>query len=169
MIEPELSPAHQRFVAEYLIDCNATRAAIRAGYAPRSASSTGSRLLSNPDIAADIARRQAEIAEQSEISVKSLLAEAEGARAVAEAAGNGSAMVAAVALKAKIAGLLVERVEDAVERDKLLAGRAQATAFRSAGRLLAEAAESLGLPADATPCANRRCDCRASHCYAGGV
>jgi len=35
------------FIQEYLIDFNATQAAIRAGYSPRSAQVTGSRLLSN--------------------------------------------------------------------------------------------------------------------------
>ncbi|MHB1058089.1 MAG: terminase small subunit [Rhodanobacter sp.] len=33
-----------RFVDEYLIDLNATQAAIRAGYSPRSAARIGSRL-----------------------------------------------------------------------------------------------------------------------------
>lgn len=49
-----LSPKQERFCQEYLIDLNATQAAIRAGYAPRSAAARGSRLLCSPDIRAAI-------------------------------------------------------------------------------------------------------------------
>ena len=51
---PTLSPRRQRFVAEYMVDLNATQAAIRAGYAPGGAKVTGSRLLSNANVAAAI-------------------------------------------------------------------------------------------------------------------
>jgi phage terminase small subunit len=40
-----VTPKEKRFVAEYLNGQNATKAAIAAGYAPRSAAVTGSRLL----------------------------------------------------------------------------------------------------------------------------
>ena len=40
-----------RFVLEYLIDLNATQAAIRAGYSPKTARSPGHRLLTNVAIA----------------------------------------------------------------------------------------------------------------------
>ncbi|MFO1188501.1 MAG: terminase small subunit [Alphaproteobacteria bacterium] len=46
--DPDLSPRRQRFVEEYLIDLNATQAAIRAGYSPGSASQRGSILLADP-------------------------------------------------------------------------------------------------------------------------
>ena len=42
-----LTPKQQRFVDEYLIDLNATQAAIRAGYSPKTAQEQSSRLLSN--------------------------------------------------------------------------------------------------------------------------
>lgn len=41
----------QRFVAEYLVDLNATQAAIRAGYSPKTASQIGERLLRKPQLA----------------------------------------------------------------------------------------------------------------------
>lgn len=59
--EPEqtnLTPKQARFVDEYLIDLNATQAAIRAGYSARSAEVTGSRLLSNAKVAQAIAEAQ---------------------------------------------------------------------------------------------------------------
>jgi phage terminase small subunit len=45
-----LTPKHRRFVAEYLIDLDATHAAIRAGYSKRSASSLGYQLLQKPSV-----------------------------------------------------------------------------------------------------------------------
>jgi phage terminase small subunit len=45
-----LSPKIKRFVAEYLIDLNATQAAIRAGYSPKTAKAQGSRLLTKADV-----------------------------------------------------------------------------------------------------------------------
>lgn len=46
-----LTPKQERFVAEYLIDLNATQAAIRAGYSAKTASSQGERLLRNVEVA----------------------------------------------------------------------------------------------------------------------
>lgn len=45
-----LTPKQGRFVAEYLIDLNATQAAIRAGYSAKTASSQGERLLRNVEV-----------------------------------------------------------------------------------------------------------------------
>jgi phage terminase small subunit len=50
-----LNPKQQRFVAEYLIDLNATQAAIRAGYSKKTAKAQGSRLLTHVDVAAAVA------------------------------------------------------------------------------------------------------------------
>jgi len=46
-----ISHKQQRFVDEYLIDFNATQAAIRAGYSEKSAYSQGERLLKNAEVA----------------------------------------------------------------------------------------------------------------------
>ncbi|MGI9282551.1 MAG: terminase small subunit [Endozoicomonas sp.] len=45
-----MNDKHAHFLAEYLIDQNATRAAIAAGYSKKTARSQGSRLLTNADI-----------------------------------------------------------------------------------------------------------------------
>ena len=55
-----LTPRQQRFVDEYLIDLNATQAAIRAGYSPKTAQSQSSRLLSNVMVRAAIIDGMAE-------------------------------------------------------------------------------------------------------------
>lgn len=46
-----LEPKQARFVTEYLVDLNATQAAIRAGYSKRSARSQACDLLTRPNIA----------------------------------------------------------------------------------------------------------------------
>ncbi len=53
-----MTPKQARFVAEYLIDLNATQAATRAGYSPRTANEQGSRLLADASVAAAIAEGQ---------------------------------------------------------------------------------------------------------------
>ena len=69
MPEPTaLTPKQQRFVDEYLIDLNATQAAIRAGYKADNADVTGPRLLGNVGVAAAIKARQQVRAEASELN-----------------------------------------------------------------------------------------------------
>lgn len=45
-----MTKKQKRFCDEYLIDCNATQAAIRAGYSEKTARQTASEILSKPDI-----------------------------------------------------------------------------------------------------------------------
>lgn len=49
-----ITPKQQLFVKEYLVDLNATQAAIRAGYSEKTAASQGERLLRNVEVAAYI-------------------------------------------------------------------------------------------------------------------
>ena len=63
-----LTPKQQRFVEEYLIDLNATQAAIRAGYSEKTANEQGSRLLANVSISEAIAEAKNKRAERTEIT-----------------------------------------------------------------------------------------------------
>lgn len=56
----KLTVKQQRFVDEYLIDLNATQAAIRAGYSVRTANEQGSQLLAKLSIQQAIAEKMAE-------------------------------------------------------------------------------------------------------------
>ncbi len=56
----KLNERQQRFVDEYLIDLNATQAAIRAGYSVRTANEQGARLLANVSIQSEISKKMAE-------------------------------------------------------------------------------------------------------------
>lgn len=53
----KLSEQRQRFIDEYVLDPNATQAAIKAGYSPRTARSQGQRLLTKDDIKDEIKER----------------------------------------------------------------------------------------------------------------
>ena len=59
-----LNPKQQRFVAEYLVDYNATQAAIRAGYSPHTANEQGSRLLAHASIRTEIDARSSALMEK---------------------------------------------------------------------------------------------------------
>ena len=63
-----LTPKQQRFVEEYLIDLNATQAAIRAGYSEKTAKSVGHENLTKPDIAKAIQEAQNKRVERTEIT-----------------------------------------------------------------------------------------------------
>lgn len=70
-----LTPKQEMFVAEYLVDLNATQAAIRAGYSEKTANEQGSRLLANVKISAAISEAQAKRSERTEITQDRVLAE----------------------------------------------------------------------------------------------
>lgn len=70
-----LPPRQQRFVNEYLIDLNATQAAIRAGYSAKTADVQGPRLLGNVGVAAAIAKAQAKRSERTGITADRVLQE----------------------------------------------------------------------------------------------
>lgn len=64
----KLTEKQKRFVEEYLIDLNATQAAIRAGYSTDSARQIGTENLSKPSIRAYIDREMAERSRRTGIS-----------------------------------------------------------------------------------------------------
>lgn len=70
-----LNDRQTRFVAEYLIDLNASQAAIRAGYSPINANVTGPRLLSDVRIAAAVAAGKTRQLQTADISAVRVLEE----------------------------------------------------------------------------------------------
>lgn len=63
-----MTPKQARFVDEYLIDANATQAAIRAGYSARTAASVGQENLRKPEIEAAIAGARLARSERTQIT-----------------------------------------------------------------------------------------------------
>ena len=70
------SPKQQRFVEEYLIDLNATQAAVRAGYSEKTSRQIGSENLSKPAIQEAIAKAKIERSEATKIDAQWVLTQA---------------------------------------------------------------------------------------------
>ncbi len=74
MTNISMTPKQQRFVDEYLIDLNATQAAIRAGYSEKTARFIGAENLTKPNISAAIAAAVAKRSERTEVTADYVLA-----------------------------------------------------------------------------------------------
>lgn len=70
-----LTDKQRTFVNEYLVDMNGTQAAIRAGYAPKTAFAQASRLLSNVKVAAFLTEAQKARSDRTEITQDMVLRE----------------------------------------------------------------------------------------------
>lgn len=70
-----MTPKQQRFVDEYLVDLNATQAAIRAGYSTKTARQMASENLSKPDLQDAIASEQLARSEKTGIVAAWVLGE----------------------------------------------------------------------------------------------
>lgn len=70
-----MTKKQKRFVEEYLIDLNATQAAIRAGYSPDTAGSIGSENLKKPEIRARIEKAMAERSKRTGINQDRIIME----------------------------------------------------------------------------------------------
>lgn len=133
-----LTAKQKRFCDEYLIDLNATQAAIRAGYSKRSARQIADKNMSKADIKAYIDARMAEkesqlIADQDEVLkylTSVLRGESQSTEIVVEGVGEGCSEARAIEkapsekdrLKAaellgKRYGIYTEKVESNVDMD----------------------------------------------------
>ncbi len=70
-----LTPKQARFVREYLIDLDATKAARRCGYSPHTAGQQGHRLLKIAEIAREVSLRQTKLFANLELTAENVLEE----------------------------------------------------------------------------------------------
>src|SRR5438105_8689072 len=70
-----LTAKQRRFVEEYLIDLNATKAAERAGYSAKTANEQGAQLLGNAKIQAAIGAAEEERSERTAVTQDRVLRE----------------------------------------------------------------------------------------------
>ena len=130
MAEPKLTLKQRRFIEEYLIDFNATQAAIRAGYSEKTAYSVGHENLSKPEIKSEIDRLTAQMTEKAivtkEMVLQGLLDEAR----MYDDGASHSARVSAWAHLGKHLGIFMDKVE--------LSGKVEVT---SLGSLIDELSE----------------------------
>ncbi len=106
-----MNDKQRRFAEEYLLDSNATQAAIRAGYSAKTAYSQGQRLLSHVEVRRAIQDMQAEHRERTAVTVESLTEQLLTAYDLAEKNGQSASMVQAAMGIAKLHGMLVDKVE----------------------------------------------------------
>lgn len=127
MADRNLTAKQQAFVLEYLVDRNATQAAIRAGYSPKTARQIGEENLSKPDIRAAVDEGLKRLAEKTETAAEWVR------RRLREEATNfskdasHSARVRAIELIAKLDGLFEldnrQRTDPVTELLQQLGGR----------------------------------------------
>ncbi len=121
-----MTPKKRLFVDEYLVDRNATQAATRAGYSPKTARAQGSRLLLDVDILAAIAKSETARQKRTEVTqdyvvtrLRENVERAMQVEAVRDKEGNetgeyryeGSVANGALTLLGKHLGMFVERAE----------------------------------------------------------
>ena len=113
MSNKTLTAKQARFVSEYLIDSNATQAAIRAGYSEKTAAVIGAQNLIKLNIAAAIKAGQNNIGKRNELTIDDIIKELEEARTAALTAESpqSSAAVAATMGKAKVLCMLFYKSE----------------------------------------------------------
>lgn len=90
----KLTAKQQRFIQEYLIDLNATQAAIRAGYSEKTARFIGHENLTKPHIAAAVAESARKAGERVEVDTDYVL---RGLIKEAELTGEGSSQAGRIA------------------------------------------------------------------------
>ena len=101
----------QRFVDEYLVDLNATQAAIRAGYSAKRANAIGYDLLTKTDIQAAIRSAQTEIKEKAQITTVEVLKNLSRISKAAEGAKQYGPAIRGQELIGKHIGMFVEKIE----------------------------------------------------------
>lgn len=75
MAGTDLTAKQRAFVDEYLVDLNATQAAIRAGYSEKSADSQAAQLMANPKVAAEVQTALDKRATRTEVTADRVIAE----------------------------------------------------------------------------------------------
>ena len=88
-----MTSKQKRFVELFLVDLNATQAALGAGYSERTAKQQGSRLLTNVDVQAAIAEAQEARAKRTGLAQDAVV---QGLLREAEFTGEGSSHAARV-------------------------------------------------------------------------
>jgi terminase small subunit-like protein len=111
MSGPLRNTRHEKFVALLLQGESAVDAHEHAGYARDDNGANAARLRANPRVAARLAELQEAVSKKTELSIQSIIEELTDLTAKATNRNQFTAAIRAVVEKARIAGLLIERVE----------------------------------------------------------
>jgi len=117
----KLNEKQRRFVDEYLIDLNATQAAIRSGYSAKTSNEQGARLLAKVSVQALLTERMKDREKRTEITQDSVLRDIESIKkdamqTIADKDGNmvmanHAAALKAAELQGKHFGMFKDRIE----------------------------------------------------------
>jgi phage terminase small subunit len=103
-----LTPKRAGYAREFIKDRNATQAAIRAGYSPKTAGVQGHALLKIPEVAEEIARLESLLTKDALVTAAEVI---NGLRVEAKGADQASARVAAWGLLGKHLALFTDKTE----------------------------------------------------------
>jgi phage terminase small subunit len=107
----KLTAKQKRFVEEYLVDLNATQAAIRAGYSPKTANEIGAENLAKPSIRLLIEEYQRKRSERLEVTQDAVMRDLTDLCNQAAKAGQYTAAVKAKELQGKHLGMFVDKIQ----------------------------------------------------------
>ena len=106
-----ISEIERRFLDHLTTGLRPSAAAVKAGYSPSFAEKAESRILNRPLVRAEWQKIQTVARERSGYTLEAAMAEAADAAEFAKTHKNPMAYVKAVDLRARISGLMVERIE----------------------------------------------------------
>lgn len=107
----KLTAKQSLFVKEYLVDLNATQAAIRAGYSKKTAASIGDENLRKPAIKEALDKAIKKRADKVEITAEKVLRDLEDARIAARADRQFAPAIRASELQGRHLKMFVDRLE----------------------------------------------------------
>ena len=106
-----MTPKQEMFVKEYMVDLNATQAAIRAGYSSHTANRIATENLSKPVINAAIAEYKQKRAAKLEITAEKVIRDIEEIKALAIENKDYSVALRASELQGKHIGTFTDKQE----------------------------------------------------------
>jgi len=107
----KIAPKKKRFAQEYPIDCNATQAAIRAGYSEKTAYSMGHQLLKDPQVMQVIEKTMEKASEGALLSVKTVLKNIEDVRSRAKEDNEKQFELKALDMQARHVSLYNDKID----------------------------------------------------------
>lgn len=110
--KPEMTDKQAAFVREYLVDCNAKQAAIRAGFSPRTAAQRGDYLLHHdPRVSAAIQQAKAARAEKVGRTAEDVLRDIIAVTVQAREKGDLKTALKGLELQGRHLGMFTDKVE----------------------------------------------------------
>lgn len=116
---PKLTNKQKRFCEEYLIDLNATQAAIRAGYKPKNARSSASENLTKPDIQQYLQQLMQQRSQRTGITADDVISELAKIAAAEDVQITGKEKIKALELLGKHLGLFQNGADNSAALEKL--------------------------------------------------